>query len=179
VQSPGAEGWPRGRLPARRRTRAGRRAAPQLEKLEALAERHAGVPGRPACVDGAAVGDEGYVRDVPGWVVSAFVRLAQVYISESVGLLAESVSEVADRLALADAVSRFHTRNGADVCCVHWMADPSPRGMEQSLGIMASYLYAGGDDMHLRHLWSWHPVGARRKGLWRPLGAFTSHEHIR
>lgn len=79
-------------------------------------------------------------------------------------------------LDLADAVSRFHTRNGADVVCVHWMANTSRRGLDQSLGIMASYLYRGSHEMFSLCKWSWHPVGHRSGGIWKPLGHFTGHE---
>jgi len=40
-----------------------------------------------------------------------------------------------------DPVAAFHLRNGASVERVLWMADTSEKGMEQSLGMMANYLY--------------------------------------
>ena len=41
----------------------------------------------------------------------------------------------------ADAVARFHLRNGARLERVNWAADNSPRGLAQSAGIMVNYLY--------------------------------------
>jgi malonyl-CoA decarboxylase len=40
-----------------------------------------------------------------------------------------------------DAVARFHLGNGARVENIHWLADPSPKGMQQSYGLMVNYLY--------------------------------------
>lgn len=41
----------------------------------------------------------------------------------------------------ADPVARFHLGNGARVERIHWSADPSPKGMKQSFGLMVNYLY--------------------------------------
>ena len=41
-----------------------------------------------------------------------------------------------------DAVERFHLGNGATVERLDWLADPTPRGLEQSFGIMVNYRYA-------------------------------------
>ncbi|XP_014216626.1 malonyl-CoA decarboxylase, mitochondrial-like [Copidosoma floridanum] len=38
-------------------------------------------------------------------------------------------------------VANFHLRNGAVMWRLNWMADPSPRGMAQSCGIMINYRY--------------------------------------
>jgi malonyl-CoA decarboxylase len=40
-----------------------------------------------------------------------------------------------------DPVARFHLGNGARVERVHWMADMSVKGIEQSFGLMVNYLY--------------------------------------
>ena len=40
-----------------------------------------------------------------------------------------------------DPVARFHLGNGARVENIHWMADPSGKGMQQSWGMMVNYLY--------------------------------------
>ena len=40
-----------------------------------------------------------------------------------------------------DPVARFHLRNGARLERINWAADPSPRGLAQSVGIMVNYLY--------------------------------------
>lgn len=41
-----------------------------------------------------------------------------------------------------DAVARFHLANGALAERLDWLADPSPRGMAQSFGMMVNYRYA-------------------------------------
>jgi malonyl-CoA decarboxylase len=40
-----------------------------------------------------------------------------------------------------DPVARFHLGNGARVERIHWAADPSPKGIKQSYGLMVNYLY--------------------------------------
>jgi malonyl-CoA decarboxylase len=40
-----------------------------------------------------------------------------------------------------DSVARFHLGNGAVLERINWMADTSPRGFDQSAGIMVNYLY--------------------------------------
>jgi malonyl-CoA decarboxylase len=41
-----------------------------------------------------------------------------------------------------DAVARFHLGNGATVERLDWLGDPTPRGLEQSFGVMVNYRYA-------------------------------------
>jgi hypothetical protein len=41
-----------------------------------------------------------------------------------------------------DAVERFHLGNGATIERLDWLADITPRGIEQSFGIMVNYRYA-------------------------------------
>lgn len=41
-----------------------------------------------------------------------------------------------------DAVARFHLGNGATIERIDWLGDPTPRGIEQSFGIMVNYRYA-------------------------------------
>jgi malonyl-CoA decarboxylase len=41
----------------------------------------------------------------------------------------------------ADPVARFHLGNGARLERLNWFADTSPRGLQQSAGIMVNYLY--------------------------------------
>ena len=41
----------------------------------------------------------------------------------------------------ADSVARFHLGNGARVERLNWAADPSPKGLKQSYGLMVNYLY--------------------------------------
>jgi malonyl-CoA decarboxylase len=40
-----------------------------------------------------------------------------------------------------DPVARFHLSNGARVERINWAADLSPKGLEQSFGLMVNYLY--------------------------------------
>jgi malonyl-CoA decarboxylase len=40
-----------------------------------------------------------------------------------------------------DAVARFHLSNGARIERINWAADLSPKGLEQSFGLMVNYLY--------------------------------------
>ncbi|HYF17777.1 MAG TPA: malonyl-CoA decarboxylase family protein, partial [Ramlibacter sp.] len=40
-----------------------------------------------------------------------------------------------------DPVARFHLGNGARVERLNWGADPSPKGLKQSYGLMVNYLY--------------------------------------
>ncbi len=40
-----------------------------------------------------------------------------------------------------DPVARFHLGNGARLERLDWLADPSPKGLEQSHGLMVNYLY--------------------------------------
>lgn len=44
-----------------------------------------------------------------------------------------------------DPVARFHLQNGSQVERINWMGDTSPKGIEQSAGMMVNYLYRLGD----------------------------------
>ena len=50
------------------------------------------------------------------------------------------VRERAQHLAL-DPVARFHLGNGASLHAIHWAADLSEKGLQQSIGLMVNYLY--------------------------------------
>ena len=50
------------------------------------------------------------------------------------------VRERANSLAL-DPVARFHLGNGASLHAIHWAADLSDNGLQQSAGLMVNYLY--------------------------------------
>ena len=50
------------------------------------------------------------------------------------------VKERLNNLAL-DPVARFHLGNGASLHAIHWAADLSDKGLEQSAGLMVNYLY--------------------------------------
>ncbi len=40
-----------------------------------------------------------------------------------------------------DPVARFHLGNGASLARLNWMADTSPKGMAEALGLMVNYRY--------------------------------------
>jgi len=44
-----------------------------------------------------------------------------------------------------DPVAHFHLSNGARVERLNWLGDVSPKGLQQSAGIMVNYLYRQGD----------------------------------
>jgi malonyl-CoA decarboxylase len=44
-----------------------------------------------------------------------------------------------------DSVARFHLKNGASLERINWMGDSSTRGIKQSAGLMANYVYELGD----------------------------------
>ena len=46
-----------------------------------------------------------------------------------------------DRGRPIDPVARFHLGNGARLERINWMADPSQKGLRDSLGLMVNYLY--------------------------------------
>lgn len=50
------------------------------------------------------------------------------------------LKERRNNLAL-DPVARFHLGNGASLHAIHWAADLSDKGLEQSAGLMVNYLY--------------------------------------
>jgi malonyl-CoA decarboxylase len=52
--------------------------------------------------------------------------------------------------APVDPVARFHLGNGARLERINWLADPSPKGLAQSYGIMVNYLYDL-DDIEKNH----------------------------
>jgi malonyl-CoA decarboxylase len=52
--------------------------------------------------------------------------------------------------APVDPVARFHLGNGARLERINWLADPSPKGIAQSFGVMVNYLYDL-DDIEKNH----------------------------
>jgi malonyl-CoA decarboxylase len=55
------------------------------------------------------------------------------------------LSEARQGLRPLDAVARFHLDNGARIERLNWLADTSPKGMQQAAGIMVNYLYDPGE----------------------------------
>ena len=58
-------------------------------------------------------------------------RLCATYLTQA--------SESGD--AALDLVARFHLNNGAKMERINWLADPSRKGLRESLGLMVNYLY--------------------------------------
>ncbi|MEP5763859.1 MAG: malonyl-CoA decarboxylase [Halieaceae bacterium] len=75
------------------------------------------------------------VREPVGQVVATEVRDALIKLCAHYLLEQKS-----GRLAL-DPVARFHLGNGARLHRLHWAADLSEKGKQQSAGIMVNYLY--------------------------------------
>ncbi len=78
--------------------------------------------------------------DTPDWPANPvlqqtlrepLLRAAAVYL----------VSARGDTGAPLDPVARFHLGNGAQLERVNWLADTLPKGLSQSHGLMANYLY--------------------------------------
>ena len=76
-----------------------------------------------------------HVRQPIGKVVAAEVRDALMSLCAHY-----LVKERSGRLA-RDPVARFHLGNGARLHRLHWAADLSDKGKEQSAGMMVNYLY--------------------------------------
>ena len=58
-----------------------------------------------------------------------------------VRLCAQYLSSTRDNKLAIDPVARFHLGNGASLHAIHWAADVSEKGLNQSIGIMVNYLY--------------------------------------
>ena len=58
-----------------------------------------------------------------------------------VRLCAQYLSSTRDNNLAIDPVARFHLGNGASLHAIHWAADVSEKGLNQSVGIMVNYLY--------------------------------------
>ena len=58
-----------------------------------------------------------------------------------VRLCAQYLSSTRDNNLAIDPVARFHLGNGASLHAIHWAADVSEKGLNQSIGMMVNYLY--------------------------------------
>ncbi|NCW99423.1 MAG: hypothetical protein EBW71_10710 [Betaproteobacteria bacterium] len=56
-------------------------------------------------------------------------------------LAARYLSQLDQHNEPVDPVARFHLGNGARIERLNWLADPSPKGLKQSYGLMINYLY--------------------------------------
>ena len=87
------------------------------------------------------------------WLAGQHIRASDGTTRDAVGYLDDNKTEgralAAYYLTRArresgqpyDPVSRFHLGNGASVFDIHDAADLSPRGRQQSFGLMVNYLY--------------------------------------
>ena len=57
------------------------------------------------------------------------------------GLAAWYLTRAWENGQACDPVARFHLGNGARLERINWSADPSPRGVAQSIGLMVNYVY--------------------------------------
>ncbi|WP_427912717.1 malonyl-CoA decarboxylase [Ramlibacter sp. MMS24-I3-19] len=61
--------------------------------------------------------------------------------AQLLALAARYLGKETDKGKPCDPVARFHLGNGARVERLNWAADPSPKGIKQSYGLMVNYLY--------------------------------------
>lgn len=59
----------------------------------------------------------------------------------TIALCAQYLVTKSDNGLAMDPVARFHLGNGASLHAIHWAADLSDKGVEQSIGLMVNYLY--------------------------------------
>jgi malonyl-CoA decarboxylase len=80
---------------------------------------------------------EGWHEDprIAGALREALLRLCARYL----------LRERAPSGRALDPVAHFHLSNGARVERLNWLGDASPKGLQQSVGIMVNYLYRLGD----------------------------------
>jgi malonyl-CoA decarboxylase len=101
------------------------------------------VPSKPlgAALDAvrARIGQDG--GDLPGDTGAAFARLAA--LEEPLLRLAATylLNRGVPGGPVSDPVARFHLNNGARLERVNFLADRSPKGLRESLGVMVNYLY--------------------------------------
>lgn len=96
---------------------------------------------------GGTLGSKGALKALladPGWPDKPASRdaLRAPLMRNCMRYLLEEKSKGARAL---DPVAHFHLTNGARIERLTWMADRSPKGIEQSAGIMVNYLYRLGE----------------------------------
>lgn len=98
---------------------------------------------RPALV--AAAGRGGAKKalrlllEEPGWTENPLVAAALKPVLLRLGAQYLTASETGQ--GPTDPVARFHLGNGARLEQINWLANTGPRGMAESHGLMANYLY--------------------------------------
>lgn len=110
------------------------RANPAALALDPAARKALAKAGAPA--DAAAL---------PAWLTeggwTAHPAAARALREPLMRAAARYLLEAKHRERPFDPVARFHLGNGARVERIDWLADTSPRGLEQSFGLMVNYLY--------------------------------------
>jgi malonyl-CoA decarboxylase len=72
-------------------------------------------------------------------------KLAAVVQDTLTVACAKYLAEGRQGLRPLDPVARFHLDNGARIERLNWLADTSPKGIKQSVGLMVNYLYDPGE----------------------------------
>src|SRR5574340_697231 len=68
-------------------------------------------------------------------------RLAEALRDPMLRVAARYLFHGKDGPRISDPVARFHLANGARIERINWLADTSPKGYQQSFGMMVNYLY--------------------------------------
>jgi malonyl-CoA decarboxylase len=100
------------------------------------------LPSERAALQNAAGEEVDLVKllDRPGWHQEP--RLAAALREPLLRLCARYlVHERGSRRRALDPVAHFHLSNGARIERLNWLGDVSPKGLQQSAGIMVNYLY--------------------------------------
>jgi malonyl-CoA decarboxylase len=80
-----------------------------------------------------------HLAEDPGWVER--VETVRVLEAPLKRLCARYLTAANGGKGPSDPVARFHLRNGARLERINWLANPSPRGVGESFGLMVNYLY--------------------------------------
>ena len=75
----------------------------------------------------------------PGWAQDA--AIAEALAPTLRRLCAHYLLQEKSNGKPLDAVARFHLANGARIERLNWLADTSPKGLQESAGLMVNYLY--------------------------------------
>jgi len=116
-----------------------------LERQSRAAFRDLLLPAERGAID--ALGEGVAEHDLPALLdYHADPRIAAVLRDPLIRLCARYLlhERTASGRAL-DPVAHFHLSNGARVERLNWLGDISPKGLQQSAGIMVNYLYRLGD----------------------------------
>jgi malonyl-CoA decarboxylase len=107
------------------------------------------VPGFRGWLDGVVEAGEDRLQPQEREALAALRRSDWHRDEEAAGALEEPLLHLCARYLLEareerepiDRVARFHLGNGARIERLNWLADPSPKGLRQSAGIMVNYAY--------------------------------------